>query len=263
MGSQSVTNFSAIRMERIRQSVRGYSPKSPDAEAQVRRIGEAAVGTLVTTEPSRVPSPKSRAKGKGRGGAGGGRAASAAGLPANEFLQALTSPSVEAALDLITELASEVEAAEDPEEVYAKYKVKPGLDQPLGRLTAALTKAFSDTLSETQAETESAFAARDAIFKTIVDVVSAAFPNEREPVEVDRDKLIKAIRQVPRREVVIAYMENVAAALINMVLAATRSLPPAQTEEIKRKIRKGFVPELIQQLVPELTKAQKRKTRKT
>lgn len=262
MGSQSVTNFSAIRMERIRQSVRGYSPKGPDAESQVRRIGEAAVGTLVTTEPARVPSPKSRAKEKG-GGAGGGRAASASGLPANEFLQALTSPSVEAALDLITELAGEVEAAKDPEEVYAKYKVKPGIEEPLGRLTAAMTKAFADRLSETQAETESAFAARDAIFKTIVDIVVAVFPDEKEPVDVKRDKLIKAIQKVPRRKIVIAYMENVAAALINMVLAATRSLPPAQTEEIKRKIRERFVPELIQQLVPELTKSRKRKASKT
>lgn len=250
MGSQSVTNFSAVRMKRIRELVKDYSPKSRGAEEQAREIGAAAVGTLSTARATQVPtlgkSPKrSRAQSSAAGGSG-----SAAGRPANEFLQALSSRSVESALKLIVTFAEELKKSRNPERVFEKYGVEPDERQPLGIVVSArLTKAHADRLSATQAETESAFASRDAISKTIIDVVSRAFPREREPVDVDRQKFAEAFRRVPPQEIVTTFMENVTASLINLVLDATRgSLPPAHVAEIKDRVRKRFVPEFIERL---------------
>lgn len=248
MGSQSVTNFSAVRMKRIRDLVKDYSPQSRSAETQAREIGAAAVGTL---EPARAPKPAPRKKGTGAGaaGAGGEPPISVAGRPANEFLQALSSQSVKTAFDLIKSFSDALKKAKDPEQVYKKYGIPPDERQPFAIASALLTKAHSERLSATQAETESAFAAREAIPKTIIDVVSAAFPQEAEPAEVGRKKLADAFRRVPRDKIVTAFMENVTAALIDLVLDATRgSLSPSRIAEIKKRVRERFVPEFIQQL---------------
>jgi len=247
MGSQSVTNFSAVRMKRIREFVKDYSAKNKDVETQVRKIGAAVVGTSEKTEePVRAQSGTKR---KGTTGVAVGPGGSVVGLPSNEFLQALASPSVKSARDLIINLAKEIKEAKDLEEVYEKYGIKRETARPLGKVSAGLRKTHSDTLSANQAETESAFAAQDAISKTVMDIVGAAFPTEKEPVDIDRMKLTEALRKVSPEKIVTAYMENVAAALINLILDATRgSLPPARIAEIKRRIRERYVPELIEQL---------------
>jgi hypothetical protein len=246
MGSQSVTNFSAVRMKRIRELVKDYSPRSRSAEAQVKEIGAAAVGTLDST---RAATPSPRTKGATKGGAAGGGTRSAAARPANEFLQALSSRSVATAADLLISFAEELKETKDPQKVYEKYGIRPDERKPLAIASAVLTKAHSDHLSATQAETESAFAARDAIPKTIIDVVSRAFPHEKEPIEIDRKKFAEAFRRVPSQEILKVYLENVTAALINLVLDATRgSLPPGRIAEIKEKIRKRFVPKFIEGL---------------
>ena len=215
MGSQSVTDFSAAKKKHIRELVRDYSPASPRGKIQASKIGAAAVGTLATSR-------------------------------ANEFLQALTSRSVETAMSRILSLARELKEAEDPEQVYLKYGVEAKTPRPLTKIITSLSKAHLDSLSATQAETDSAFATKDAIPKTLIDIVSTALSEEAEPTEVDRDKLTKAFRKVRPEKIVSAFLENVASALIDMVLDSTRgSLRPADMAKLKERIREHYVPKFI------------------
>src|SRR6266498_2965449 len=212
MGSQSVTNFSEVRMKRIRSLVKDYSPKSSGAKTQAREIGAAAVGTLGPFSAKITPpATKRKKRGQGAGAAGG-----VALRPGNEFLQALSSPSVRDALELITSFADELKKARDPKKVYDKYDIGTEIQRPLGKISALLTKAHSDSLSATQAETDSAFAAKDAIAKTMIDVVSRAFP-QTPAMDIDREKLAEAIKHTKREEIVTAFMENVVGALIDLV----------------------------------------------
>jgi hypothetical protein len=219
MGSQSVTDFSAARKKRVRQMIGSYSPHSSSAEKQVLDIGAAAVGTL----------------GKGE---------------ANAFFQAMSSRSVETGIGLILSLADELKSAKNLQHAYEKYKVGPEVRQPFGIVSAFLTKELSDRLSTIQGETESAFAAKDAIPKTIVDVISSVFPRKREPAEVDLEEFAAAFKKVNRKEIATAFLRNAASALINLVLDATRGrLPPARVAELKQRIRDRFVPEFMERLM--------------
>jgi len=245
MGSQSVTNFSEVRMKRIRSLVKDYSPKNSGAKTQAREIGAAAVGTLGTSS-AKVTAPATTRR--GRSGQGGGAGGGAALRPGNEFLQALSSPSVRDALGLITAFTDQLKKARDPKTIYEKYGIGAEIQRPLGRISAVLTKAHSDSLSSTQAETDSAFAAKGAIAKTMIDVVSRAFP-KTEAIDIDREHLLEAFKHTRREELVTAFMENVAGALIDLVLDATRGKQsPALTAELKQKVREEFVPEFIEQL---------------
>jgi hypothetical protein len=218
MGSQNVTDFSGAKKKRIRKLLESYSPRSLKAEKQAADIGAAAAGIL---------------------GAGKG----------NEFLQALSSRSVEAAANLMMSLAKDLKTARDLGGVYKKYGVGSDVREPSTIVSAFLTKELSDRLTRNQEDTESAFAAKDAISKTIVDVMSRAFPSETEPAEVGREKFAEAFRKVSRDEIATAFMHNVTSALINSVLDATRgSLSPAHMAELKQRIRERIVPDLIERL---------------
>lgn len=247
MGSQSVTNFSSLKMKRIRDLVKDYSPSSPKATEQVAAIATAAVGTLGTSPSSKVSIPQARKK--ATGGVGGAGTSTAVGLPLkNEFFQALSSRSVETAIGEVFSLVNNLKAARDPRKVFEKYGVSPDTRQPLIKIIAALTEDLSDRLSATQAETDSAFAAKDAISKTLIDVLSRAFP-QKEAIEIDQAGFVEAFKRVRRDDVATIFMENVANALISLVLDATRgSLPPAHVDEVKKRIRERFVPEFIAQI---------------
>lgn len=238
MGSQSVTNFSEVRMKRIQSLVKDYSPKSSKAPDQVAEIGKAAI-TLGASSPA-IPK-KRRAKGR-KGKGEGGIAATIGSRPANEFLQALSSRSVETALGLILYLADELKR--QPDEAYQKYEVS---ERPLGSLGNVLATAFENMLSKSQEKTDASFAVKEAIPKTMIDIISRAFPREREPADVDRKKFAEAFSKVDREDVITAFLENVAGSLINQVIEATRgSLSPRRVEEVKQKVRQDFVPKIIQ-----------------
>lgn len=217
MGSQSVTNFSAAKKKRIRELVKDYSPGGPGAAEQASLIGEAAAGSL----------------GKG---------------PSNEFLQALTSPSVETALGLLVTLADELKR--DPAGAYEQLGLGADVRKPVESVGAALIKTHLDRFARTQAETDSTFAARDALMKTVIDVVADAFPREKEPAGVDGRRFAEAFRRVPQERLVTTFLQNAAGALIGRVLDATRGrLPPERMDEIKRRVREQFVPEYVERLL--------------
>src|SRR2546423_3270709 len=138
MGSQSVTNFSAARKKKIGQLIKDYYAPSPNVRPRPSEIGAAAIGTL-------------------------GQESAKSKRPANEFLQALSSPSVAAAIELIMSLTKKMKRAKDVERVYKEFEVDPKTEQPLTELSARLLTKLKDKLSATQRETDFAFAAKDAI----------------------------------------------------------------------------------------------------
>jgi hypothetical protein len=243
MGSQNVTNFSEAKMKRIRSLVKDYS-KSTEPTAQVRKIGAAAVGTL---EPSPERARKQPKKTKSKGAGGTGATSEGTWRPGNEFLQALSSPSMRDGVALITSFAEKMKGTRNAEKVYDEYGVGD-VKRPVGRVSAVLTKELSDALSATQAETDAAFAAKGAIAKTIIDVVSRAFP-DTPATDIDRQRLAEAFKKFKRDDVVTAFIGNVVGALIDLVLDATRGRQsPTVTAEIKRKVRQEFVPDFVEQL---------------
>lgn len=218
MGSQSVTDFSAAKKKRIQRLIRSYSPSSSKVGKQVLDIGTAAVGTLGTGT-------------------------------ANEFLQAMSSSSAVTALRLILSLWKELKEAADSQKVLREYGVGPEIRQPFSAVSASLTTRLSDQLSASQEETESTFAAKDAIPKTIADVVSTAFHRKRKHVEVDREKFVEAFRRTTPDKIATAFYENVVSALVNLVLDASRGrVPPGRIAELKQRIRKRFVPKFVQDI---------------
>jgi len=215
MGSQSVTNFSAVRMKRIHDLVKDYSPRGSGVAGQVREIGAAEVGTLEKPEYG--------------------------------FAQTLSNPSIERALALLMTLKDEMQ--KNPQAIYQVSGVGAKRTPVLG-VSAFLKRAHNGLLTKAQAQTDSAFAANDAIPKTIINIVSHAYPREREPVDVDPKRFEKAIKEATQEEITTAFMQNVTAALIDMVLDATRGkLPPARVNEVKEKVREHFIPEFIERLM--------------
>lgn len=251
MGSQSVTNFSVVKMNRIRDLVKDYTPRSSGAGAQAAEIGAAAVGTLRSTS-LKVPISPAKQKSPAGKGAGPPGARKATTPPTSEFDNALKSRSVEVGLSLILTMVEQLK--KDPESVFEESGAARGLPPVVG-ICVFLKKAHSGILTKAQIQTESAFAANEAISKTIIDVVSRAFPREKEVVEIDWEKLAKAFKIVPQGEIITAYLENVAAALIDLVLDATRGrIPPARVDKIKQSVREHFVPEFVARIKRERMK---------
>lgn len=238
MGSQSVINFSTVRMNRIQNLVKDYSPQSPKAGAQAREIGAAAIGTSAPSPETAAP-----AKGKKKSGAGEG-GATVVGRPTNSFLQALSSPTVETAVGILVYLVNELE--KNPKKFYEKYGISE--NDPVGNIGRVARSAYENELSKSQAETDLSFAAKDAIPQAIIDAVARAFPREKEPADVDRKRLAEAFKRVNREDVITTFLENVASGLINQALDASRgSLPKSRIELVKRNIRERFVPEFIKE----------------
>jgi|ERR1051325_4033112 hypothetical protein len=242
MGSQSVTNFSEVRMKNIRRLVKDYSTKSTETIA--KQIGSAAVGAI-TGSSSEVSVPRKKKKSKRKGSESGGTGAV---QPTNEFLQALTSHRVEEAIDLFMEFAKDFQEAEEPETVYAKYGIRDDAKEPLKALSVALGVNLAEKLGP-QAKTDLGFAGQDAITKTIIDVVRKKIPKELDPAKVDRKQLARAFKELGPVLIFNLFMQNVAGALVNLVLDASRTrLSKAEMEQVKQKVREEFIPGFIEQL---------------
>ena len=238
MGSQSVINFSTVRMNRIQNLVKDYSPQSPQAATQAWAIGAAAIGAPApSAEPAAPPKAKKK-RGAGEGGA------AAVGRPTNSFLQALSSPTVATAVGILAFLVDQLER--NPVKFYEEYGISE--DHPVSNIGRVARSAYENELSKSQAETDLSFAAKDAIPQAIIDAVARAFPREKDPAEVDRKRLAQAFKLVDREDVVTAFLENVASALINQALDAARGpLPKKRVDLVKQDIRERFVPKFIEE----------------
>jgi hypothetical protein len=247
MGSQSVTNFSEVRMKKIRSLVRDYSDTGADAPTRARQIGAAAVGA-VTGAPAEVV-PRKTKKRKRKGGEGGATGAAETLKPTNEFLQALTSHRVKEAIDLFMDFANELQQAKDPETVYAQYGIRLDAKEPLNAASGVLGIKLSEKLGP-QAKTDLGFAGQDAITKTVIDVVRTRFPQESNPAKIDRKRFAQAFKDLGPGKVLTLFLQNVASALVNLALDATRTrLSKPEMERVKQKVREEFIPEFIEQLI--------------
>lgn len=234
MGSQSVTNFTTVKMNRIRDLVKSYSPRGSQAAEQAVEIGAAAVGTLRT-------APR---KQRSEAGVGGPPSAVVkATPPTSEFEKALNSESVKAGLSLIFTLIDQLK--KDPEKIHRESAVVESRHPVVG-ISVFLKKMHESILTKAQLQTESAFAANEALPRTIIEVVSQQGPHGKEPVDVDWKSLVKALEGSPPDRIVKTYLENVASGLIDLVLDASRGrIPPDHIEKVKRSVREHFVPDLI------------------
>ncbi|HEX5758182.1 MAG TPA: hypothetical protein VF121_03215 [Thermoanaerobaculia bacterium] len=229
MGSQQVTNFSDAKKRRILSGLHDYDPTDREvAQQQAIFAARATIGPLSKT---------------------------------SSFIQALGSPSTESALHLLLAFAEELKGARRPEklsEILRKYDVDPSRPRPYGALAAGLRTALGAELTATQKETESASAARDALGRTLLDVLTKHTPSgANAPLE----DLAQAVRRVPQRELATLFYENAISSLISQSLAAAnrdRKEPPEKVEALKEDVRNAFARDLTKILsrVPETGKQQ-------
>jgi hypothetical protein len=227
-------------MNRIRNLVRDYSPRSSEAADQAEMIGAVAVGTLRSSKD--ISASSAREKSKGREGGGASVVRKVTTEPTSDFEKTLKSLSVEAGLRLILTMIEHLR--KDPERVFRESGAPAR--HPVVGISAFLRKMHEGILTKAQIQTESAFAANEAIPRTLIKVVSDKFEGEKEGADVDWPRLVEALKETPKEKIVRVYYENVIGALIDLVLDATRGrIPPTQVETVKQSVREHFVPKLI------------------
>jgi hypothetical protein len=211
MGSQNVTNFSAKKAKRIRAPMEGFDSRSPQADLQAWFAAAEAVGEFNKSNP---------------------------------FVQCLTSASFETALRTIISLANNFKHKK-PEQVLQQFNVDPANKQPLGELGARITQSFSEDLIATQQETKSAFAAKDAIPRTLIDVLSESIPREK-VASASPEQIAEAFKEVSARRVSTLFIQNEISSLFNMTLeaAAEGKIPPTTVAEIEERNHERLAAEL-------------------
>lgn len=208
MGSQNVIDFSDVRKKRIQEALR---------QGDARSAGVAAIGAFD---------------------------------PSTSYVRNLVSPSVRQASDLLQSLATELKNSQTREQidkVLQKYGVRPKVERPAVALAAGLQKAWSERISATSAESPSAFASRDAVPRTTLDIVSAALPSRREAADASRREVAKAFREMPMDRLVSTFARNVLTSLIRTGLTAARGrIPRERVEALIPRVRDGLAAELGQ-----------------
>jgi hypothetical protein len=190
MGSQNVTDFSQTKKTRIRDAIKQYASASPVPE-QAWLAATTAIGPLTKSNP---------------------------------FVQSLSSPSVSNALDLLISLAEDFSIAKrrsDLEEVLQKHHVDPNVQKPLVQLAAEMTKSLSNRLTDRQEETDSAFAAKDAVAKTVIDVLSETMPREKVD-SASPEQISKAFEKVGQNGIAEIFFRNILSSLMRLAFDSAR-----------------------------------------
>jgi hypothetical protein len=219
MGSQNVTDFSKPRKARIHDFIKDYAAKTLGPE-HVWEAATTAIGPLTKSNP---------------------------------FVQSLSSSSVENALDLLIGLYEDFRKSKTPrdvEEVLEEHNVDPKIKRPLLRLTAEMTKSLSDILSARQEESDAAFAAKDAIAKTVIDVLAQSMPRDKVDTATPR-QISEAFEKVGQSGVAEVFFKNVLISLMGLSLDASRGkIPRAVVAKIIEDTEKsGLVTGLSQSMV--------------
>jgi hypothetical protein len=215
MGSQNVTNFSAAKANRIRAQMEDFDPTSPQADSQAWFAAADAIGEFTKS---------------------------------NSFIQCLASSSFEIALRSIVSLASDFKYKQ-PEQVLKQFNIAPANRQPLGELAARITQSLSENLVATQQETKTAFAAKDAIARTLIDVVSESVPREK-AASASPEEITEAFKKVPARKVSTLFTQNVFSSLLNMTFeaAAEGEIPKTAIAEIERRNREQLAAQVSRRI---------------
>src|SRR5712664_3986324 len=214
MGSQNVTDFDAVRKKSIRAEIQRYVSADPK-EKQPFAAGAIALDKITKT---------------------------------SNFVQAISSPSVRNALELLVSLARELKRSDDPAQVLRKRGFVADSNQPLGMLIAEITKSLSERLNVKQQETDPAFAAKDAITRTVIEVLSKEIAPERVDAP-SAQEISRSFRKAGLDGLSTIFFENVITSLISMTLDAARgSTPRAVVREIVEANR-PLISELTREIV--------------
>ena len=206
MGSQSVTDFSAARKARIRRAIRSGDSWSAGSEA-IHAFSETG-----------------------------------------NFVQALESASVKEAGRLLGELVSDFEKTRNRRQVdqaFEKYGVGIENSHPFSTLAANLQKKLDERLSITSRNTDSAFAAKDALSRIVMEVLSAALSRRKEPVDASRKEVWRGLQRARPDGLNKVFLRNVIASLLAASLEAARgSIPRARVKQVVKEVRAQLAPKL-------------------
>lgn len=199
MGSQSVTDFSAARKARIRKAIR-----SGDAWS----AGSEAIHAFTET---------------------------------GNFAQALESVSVKVAKELLSEFVNNFKVARSPQlvnQTFQKFGVDVDTVRPYSRLAEDLQKKFDERLAATSRKTDSAFAAKDALTRTVMEVLSATVPPSKEPTDASRQEAQRAFQHVRLEGLTRVFHRNAITSLVKASFEAARgSIPRARVERVVKEVR--------------------------
>ncbi len=186
MGSQSVTNFSRDK----RSAIRGAFEEFLSGDASRERVSAAVAAAI-------GPLNKS-----------------------NHFVQCLSSSSVKNSLGLLVTLGKDFQTL-DPGRVLEKHKVSVDAQQPLFSLIARMTEGLAKELTASQKETDSAFAARDAITRTIIDAVSESV-GQQGVAKASPEEMSAAFEALTPDKLATMFFENLISSLLSLTLDAAR-----------------------------------------
>jgi hypothetical protein len=210
MGSQNVTNFSAAKAARIRDQLKEFNPQSPAAGVQASSAAAEAIGEFTKS---------------------------------NSFVQCLASESVENALKSVISLSNGFKYR-DPNLIFEEYGVDPGSRRPLTEFAERLTRSLSESLTTTQNESDSTFAAKDALSRTLIDVVAKSVPRE-EAVSASSGQFAAALRGLPARDIGTLFFQNLISSLLRMSLDAARGrVPREEVEDVAERVREDLAARL-------------------
>lgn len=200
MGSQNVTNFAKVHMLRSRNALKSFAAETPTAKEAWTAV-TTAIGPLTKSHP---------------------------------FVKAVSSKGYETTLDLLLSLAEDLRKAKQPkdlEEVMRKHKVDPQVQKPLQRLSSRMTEQLSGLLVSRHEESDAAFAAKDAVAKTLIDVLSKSI--SREKVEsASPQHIAKAFQKIGRDALAQIFFKNVLSSLMMLYLDASKVPRPIQEKVI-------------------------------
>ena len=200
MGSQNVTNFAKVHMLRARKAFKPYAVKEPTAEETWTAVS-TAVGPLTKSHP---------------------------------FVKAVSSKGYETALNLLLSFAEDLGKAGNKKEIEAvlrEHNVDPQLQKPLLRLTSQMTKSLTDQLTSKQEESDAGTAAKDAVTKTLIDVLALRLPPNKVG-SASPKQLSNAFQELDRKTLAGIFFKNVLSSLTMLYLDATKVPRPVQ-EKIK------------------------------
>ena len=218
MGSQNVTNFARAHMDRIKKAVKPYAKEPLNAE-QAWNVAAEAVGPLTKSHP---------------------------------FITGLSSKGVENAIDLLLSLGDELKRSksrQDLERILQKHNVDPKLKRPLLSLMAQTTKAFSTALTSQQQDSEFANTAKDAIAKTMIDVLARLMPRDKVDGATTQ-QISRAFEKVDRRELGEIFFTNFFISQVELALDASNVSKPVREKLLKdltadEGLAASFVEELL------------------
>jgi hypothetical protein len=196
MGSQNVTNFAKVHMLRARNAFKPYAATEPTSEETWTAVS-TAVGPLTKSHP---------------------------------FIKAVSSKGYETALNLLLSFAEDLRKAKNPKELaeaLEKHNVDPQLRKPLLRLTSQMTKTLSDRLTSQQEDSDAGTAAKDAVTKTLIDVLAQSLP-AGEVESASPKQLSNAFQKLDRKTLAEIFYKNVLSSLTMLYLDAAKVPRPVQ-----------------------------------